>query len=86
MGLIPDCDVEKIVSVGNAAGDGCRAALLNCEKRAEANWIARNVTYMELTIEEDFQRIFMGAMQIPHMTDKFPHLEDLVPSEILQQK
>ena len=33
MGLFPDCEIEKILSVGNAAGDGCRAALLNREKR-----------------------------------------------------
>jgi uncharacterized 2Fe-2S/4Fe-4S cluster protein (DUF4445 family) len=86
MGLFPDCDIEKIVSVGNAAGDGCRAALLNREKRKEANWVSRNVEYIELTIEPDFQREFMEAMQLPHMTDEFPHLEGLVPEEILHQK
>ena len=86
MGLFPDCDIEKIVSVGNAAGDGCRAALLNREKREEANWVSRNVEYIELTIEPDFQREFMEAMQLPHMTDEFPHLEGLVPEEILHQK
>ena len=86
MGLFPDCDIEKIVSVGNAAGDGCRAALLNREKREEANWVSRNVEYVELTIEPDFQREFMEAMQLPHMTDEFPHLEGLVPEEILHQK
>jgi uncharacterized 2Fe-2S/4Fe-4S cluster protein (DUF4445 family) len=86
MGLFPDCDLEKIEMVGNAAGDGCRAALLNREKREEANWVARNVEYMELTLEEDFQRAFMEAMQIPHMKDKFPHLEGLVDPEILNQK
>jgi uncharacterized 2Fe-2S/4Fe-4S cluster protein (DUF4445 family) len=86
MGLFPDCDIEKIVSVGNAAGDGCRAALLNREKREEADWVSRNVEYIELTIEPDFQREFMEAMQLPHMTDAFPHLEGLVPEEILHQK
>jgi uncharacterized 2Fe-2S/4Fe-4S cluster protein (DUF4445 family) len=86
MGLFPDCEIEKIVSVGNAAGDGCRAALLNREKRAEANWVSRNVEYIELTVEENFQQEFMRAMQLPHMTDKFPHLEGLVPAEILHQK
>jgi uncharacterized 2Fe-2S/4Fe-4S cluster protein (DUF4445 family) len=78
--------LEKIDMVGNAAGDGCRAALLNREKREEANWVARNVEYMELTLEEDFQRAFMEAMQIPHMKDQFPHLEGLVDPEILNQK
>jgi uncharacterized 2Fe-2S/4Fe-4S cluster protein (DUF4445 family) len=86
MGLFPDCDIEKIVSVGNAAGDGARAALLDREKRTEANWVARNVEYIELTVEKDFQKQFMQAMQIPHMKDEFPHLEAVVPSEILHQK
>ena len=85
MGLFPDCEIEKIVSIGNAAGDGCRAALLNREKRDEANWVSRNVEYIELTVEEDFQKQFMEAMQIPHMTDEFPHLVGIVPDEILNQ-
>jgi uncharacterized 2Fe-2S/4Fe-4S cluster protein (DUF4445 family) len=37
LGLFPDCDPEKIVSVGNATGDGARAGLRNREKREEAN-------------------------------------------------
>jgi uncharacterized 2Fe-2S/4Fe-4S cluster protein (DUF4445 family) len=86
MGLFPDCEIEKILSVGNAAGDGCRTALLNRQKRTEANWCSRNVEYIELTVERDFQQQFMEAMQIPHMTDAFPHLEDVVPPEVLHQK
>ena len=86
MGLFPDCEIEKIVSVGNAAGDGCRAALLNRGKREEANWVSRNVEYIELTVEADFQKQFMECMQIPHMKDAFPHLEGIVPPEILHQK
>jgi uncharacterized 2Fe-2S/4Fe-4S cluster protein (DUF4445 family) len=86
MGLFPDCEIEKILGVGNAAGDGARAALLNREKRVEANWVSRNVEYVELTVEEDFQRQFMECMQIPHMVDEFPHLEGIVPDEILHQK
>ena len=86
MGLFPDCEVEKILGVGNAAGDGCRAALLDRRKRIEANWVSRNVEYIELTVEEDFEKQFMQAMQIPHMKDEFPHLEGIVPTEILHQK
>ena len=86
MGLFPDCEMDDIVSVGNAAGDGCRAALLNREKRQEADWVSRHVEYVELTVEKDFQKEFMGAMQIPHMIDPFPHLEGIVPPDILNQK
>ena len=86
MGLFPDCPVESIVCVGNAAGDGARMALLDRKKRDEANWVARNVEYIELTVEEDFQKQFVQAMHIPHMKDPFPHLKGLVPEEILNQK
>ena len=85
MGLFPDCEIEMIEGIGNAAGDGCRAALLNVKKRVEANWCSRNVEYIELTVESSFQQEFMGAMQLPHMTDKFPHLKGIVPDEILNQ-
>jgi uncharacterized 2Fe-2S/4Fe-4S cluster protein (DUF4445 family) len=85
MGLFPDCEIEMIQGVGNAAGDGCRAALLNVKKRVEANWCSRNVEYIELTVESTFQQEFMEAMQLPHMTDEFPHLEGLVPEDILKQ-
>ena len=85
MGLFPDCEIEMIQGVGNAAGDGCRAALLNVKKRVEADWCSRNVEYIELTVEPNFQQEFMEAMQLPHMTDAFPHLEGLVAEEILHQ-
>jgi len=85
MGLFPDCEIEMIEGVGNAAGDGCRAALLNVKKRVEANWCSRNVEYIELTVESSFQQEFMEAMQLPHMTDEFPHLKGIVSDEILNQ-
>jgi uncharacterized 2Fe-2S/4Fe-4S cluster protein (DUF4445 family) len=80
MGLFPDCDLDDVIAVGNAAGDGARVALLDKNARRDADWIARRVEYIELTVEEDFERQFMEAMQIPHMTDDFPHLKDLLQS------
>jgi uncharacterized 2Fe-2S/4Fe-4S cluster protein (DUF4445 family) len=78
LGLFPDCKLENIYSVGNAAGDGARMALLNVDKRREADWIARQVDYLELTLEQGFDMTFAEAMWIPHMKDKFPHLEHLL--------
>lgn len=86
MGMYPDCDLDKVEFVGNAAGDGARIVLLNVDKRREANTLARKVEYVELALEEDFNDRFGEAMQFPHMFDKFPHierfllLEDEVPS------
>jgi uncharacterized 2Fe-2S/4Fe-4S cluster protein (DUF4445 family) len=83
LGLFPDCPVDCVDVVGNAAGDGCRAALLDRKKREEADRIARQVEYVELTLEPDFQRELIAATQIPHMTDAFPHLDGIVPGKIL---
>jgi len=78
IGMFPDCELEKVVAVGNAAGDGARIALLSRRKREEANRIARKIRYVELTVDPDFQREFMQAMYFPHMRDPFPHVEHLV--------
>ncbi len=41
IGLFPDCELEKVYAVGNAAGDGARIALLSRAKRREAREAAR---------------------------------------------
>lgn len=79
MGLFPDCDLKKVYAVGNAAGDGARIALLNVNKRKEANEYARKVEYVELTVEGNFEKEFAQAMYFPHMKDKYPHLKGLIP-------
>lgn len=78
MGLFPDCDLKNVYAVGNAAGDGARIALLNADKREEANGVARTIEYVELTVEKDFEKQFMWAMHFPHMQDEFPHLQKLL--------
>ncbi|MGD0884624.1 MAG: ASKHA domain-containing protein [Thermodesulfovibrionales bacterium] len=81
IGMFPDCDLKKVKYIGNAAGDGARIALLNVDKRKEANDIARKVKYIELALEEDFNDRFGEAMQFPHMFDEFPHLRGILPEE-----
>jgi len=78
IGLYPDCDLERVVSVGNAAGEGAIMALLSKEKREEAKRIARVVEYVELTLEKDFEPEFMNAMYFPHRKDSFPHLKEIL--------
>jgi uncharacterized 2Fe-2S/4Fe-4S cluster protein (DUF4445 family) len=78
IGLFPDCDLDKVEAVGNAAGDGSRMALLDREKREEASWAARNINFVETAVESDFQKRFMAAMAFPHSEDKFPHLAPIL--------
>jgi uncharacterized 2Fe-2S/4Fe-4S cluster protein (DUF4445 family) len=76
LGMFPDCTLDKIYAVGNAAGDGSRMALLNRGKRIEANERARWVEFVEIATDPAFEREFMQAMHIPHMKDKFPNLKE----------
>lgn len=80
IGLFPDCAQENVYAVGNAAGDGARIALLNVDKRTEAKEVARQVEYVELALEPDFERLFSQAMWFPHMKDDFPNLYHLLPA------
>src|SRR6185503_1306469 len=77
LGLFPDCALDKVYAVGNAAGDGARIVLLSKARRAEATLAARRVEYVETAIDPAFQDEFVGAMHLPHMTDPFPHLDAL---------
>lgn len=77
MGMFPDSPLETVTCVGNAAGDGCRIVLLDRKKRLEADRICKSVTYIELTLEPDFQHQLIEATQLPHMTDSFPLQRDL---------
>lgn len=78
VGMYPDCDLSRVESVGNAAGDGARIALVNVKKREEANHVARQIHYVELTLDPSFQEEFMHAMHFPHMKDKFPHVQHIL--------
>ena len=77
LGLFPDCALDQVYAVGNAAGDGARIVLLSKARRAEAALAARRVEYVETAIDPAFQDEFVGAMHLPHMTDAFPHLDQL---------
>ncbi len=78
LGMFPDCPIDMVYAVGNAAGDGARMALLNKGKRVEANDKARWVEFIEIATDPTFEKEFMQAMHIPHMKDKFPNLKELL--------
>ena len=79
IGLIPDCELQNVYAVGNAAGDGARIALLNIEKRVEIDSVTRKVERFELPTDPDFQNEFMLATSFPHMSEPFEHIAHLIP-------
>jgi uncharacterized 2Fe-2S/4Fe-4S cluster protein (DUF4445 family) len=78
LGMIPDCDLAKVTSAGNAAGTGARIALLNRASRDEIARVVKQVQKVETAVEPRFQEHFVGAMAIPHKTAPYPHLAKAV--------
>lgn len=78
LGLIPDCDLGKVASVGNAAGAGARIALLDATARATIEGLVRRVEKIETAIEPRFQAHFIEAMAIPHKTALYTELRKVV--------
>jgi uncharacterized 2Fe-2S/4Fe-4S cluster protein (DUF4445 family) len=79
LGLIPDCDLEKVSAVGNAAGDGARFALLNRDLRRKASELVQWVRHISTPMEASFQDEFVAALDLPHASDPFPTLEEILP-------
>jgi uncharacterized 2Fe-2S/4Fe-4S cluster protein (DUF4445 family) len=79
LGLVPDCDPERVTSAGNAAGTGARIALLDRKVRAEIEEVVRGVEKIETAVEPRFQEHFVHAMAIPHELDPTPRLAAAVP-------
>ena len=78
LGLVPDCPVDGVRSVGNAAGGGAVRALLSKALRTELEALARAVTKIETATEPRFQELFVHAMAFPHAIDPAPNLSALV--------
>jgi uncharacterized 2Fe-2S/4Fe-4S cluster protein (DUF4445 family) len=74
LGLIPDCDLDRVAAGGNAAGTGARIALLNLAARAEIEGVVRRIEKIETAIEPNFQAHFVAAMAFPHASDPFENL------------
>lgn len=78
LGLIPDCELDRVESAGNAAGTGARIALLNVAARGDIEAVVRKVEKIETAVEPKFQEYFVDAMAFPNKTDQFPKLFSVV--------
>jgi uncharacterized 2Fe-2S/4Fe-4S cluster protein (DUF4445 family) len=78
LGLIPDCDLEEVKAVGNAAGTGAIMALLNRNHRREIEKEVARIEKIETALEPHFQQLFIDAMALPNKVDPFPKLNEQV--------
>lgn len=78
LGMIPNCPLDQVRAVGNAAGTGSRIALLDHTSRATIEAVVKKIEKVETAIEPRFQEHFVDAMAIPHKNAQFTHLTDIV--------
>lgn len=65
IGLLPEMPLDRINSVGNAAGDGAKLALVSKSERARALSLARRAEHVELSTRAVFQEEFINALYFP---------------------
>jgi uncharacterized 2Fe-2S/4Fe-4S cluster protein (DUF4445 family) len=84
IGLVPWVPVERIVAVGNSAGEGAKIALLSFREREAANRIPEFIEYVELSGRSEFNDIFTDALAFPPLTadEEQPTVTDIVPSVV----
>ncbi len=78
LGLVPDCPVDSVRAVGNAAGAGTVRMLVSAEQRDEVAATVRDIEKIETATEPRFQELFVSAMAFPHATAPSPHLAEVV--------
>ena len=66
IGLVPaEVPVERIVAVGNAAGEGAKIGLLSFREREAAGHLPDFIEYLELSGRPEFNDIFTDALSFP---------------------
>ncbi len=67
LGLVPPVSESVVRSVGNAAIEGAKAALVSFREREVAFQIPFHTEYLELSARPDFNDTFMAAMTFPDL-------------------
>jgi uncharacterized 2Fe-2S/4Fe-4S cluster protein (DUF4445 family) len=67
IGLVPPVDVDKIIAVGNSAGEGAKIALLSYRERQVAFELPARIEYVELSGRSDFNDAFVSVLGFPHL-------------------
>jgi uncharacterized 2Fe-2S/4Fe-4S cluster protein (DUF4445 family) len=67
IGLVPPVDVDRILSVGNTAGEGAKMSLLSFRERQVAFELPDKMEYVELSGRTDFNDSFVSVLQFAEL-------------------
>lgn len=65
IGMLPGELKDRIVSIGNAAGEGARIAALNTEEFERSRELASKTEFLELAMDPDFQDVYVDELEFP---------------------
>jgi len=74
IGIFPEFPNAKIVQIGNGSVAGAYLSLVSVKKRRDAEQVAENTTYYDLTVDPDFMEEYSAAFNIPGKPEFFPSL------------
>jgi len=67
IGLVPEVGVDRIIAVGNSAGEGAKIALLSYRERQVAFELPSRIEYVELSGRSDFNDAFVEVLRFPDL-------------------
>lgn len=79
IGMYPEIKLKKVKVVGNAAGTGARMVLASKKARSQAEEVSREIKYVELATESDFQADFCNSLCMPYADlSRYPETSKLL--------
>jgi uncharacterized 2Fe-2S/4Fe-4S cluster protein (DUF4445 family) len=82
IGVIPEVPLNRIHSIGNAAGTGAKMSLLDRSCRSRARELSKRVRYLELAAHPEFEERFFEAMFLLHLEiELFPEVSSLLKTD-----
>lgn len=69
IGMLPGELLNRIVPVGNAAGDGAKIAVLNKKEWLRAQRLAEQTEFLELATLAEFQDYYVDALDFPEVEE-----------------
>ena len=64
-GLLPPIDEERIITLGNSAGQGAKLALCDCKVAQRVHRLIEATEYIELSFVKSFAHTFIKQMHFP---------------------
>jgi len=79
IGIYPEIDFKKVITVGNAAGTGARMCLVSKDAKKIVEEFSNKVDYIELAADEGFQNEFLNSSYIPFADlDEYPEVTKIL--------